>query len=69
MVQLMPVHPNPHHLLPHLNPDVVLSVWYQLTQVVLEKKPLWVSYYLNTALMVTNTTDTFRDSAAVGSNR
>ena len=39
MVQLVPLHPpNPHHLLPHLNPD-----WFYLsgtgTQVVLEKRP------------------------------
>ena len=27
--------PEPHHFLPHLNPD-----WYGLTQVVLEKRPL-----------------------------
>jgi len=25
MVQLMPLHPTPHHLLPHLNPD-----WFYL---------------------------------------
>jgi len=25
MVQLMPLHPKPHHLLPHLNPD-----WFYL---------------------------------------
>ena len=35
MVQLMPPHPKPHQLLPHLNP-----FWYRLTQVVLEKRPL-----------------------------
>jgi len=26
MVQLMPLHPKPHHLLPHLNPD-----WFYLS--------------------------------------
>jgi len=28
---------NPHHLLPHLNPDCLLPFWYWLTQVVMEK--------------------------------
>jgi len=33
--------PKPHHLLPHLNPDRSdLSFRYQLTQVVLDKRPL-----------------------------
>ena len=34
--------PKPHHLLPHLNPDwfYLSPFWYQLTQVVLEKRPL-----------------------------
>jgi len=32
--------PKPHHLLPHLNPDWFYLFWYQLTQVVLEKRPL-----------------------------
>ena len=30
----------PHHRLPHLNPDWFLPFWYQLTQVVLENRPL-----------------------------
>jgi len=35
-------YPKTHHLLPHLNPDQFYPVpfWYQLTQVVLEKRPL-----------------------------
>ena len=32
--------PKPHHLLPHLNPDWFLSFWYQLTEVVLQKRLL-----------------------------
>jgi len=32
--------PKPHHLLPHLNPEWFLPFWYQLTQVVLVKRPL-----------------------------
>ena len=33
--------PQPHHLLSHFNPDwLVLSFWYQLTQVVLKRRPL-----------------------------
>jgi len=40
MVQLMPMHPKPHDLLLHLNPD-----WFHLsgtgfTQVILENRPL-----------------------------
>ena len=31
--------PKPHHLLPHLNPDRFLSFWYQVSQVVVEKRP------------------------------
>jgi len=38
MVQLMPL--PPHHLLLHENPQLVLSFWHRLTQVVLEKRPL-----------------------------
>jgi len=35
----LPLHPKPHHLLPHLNQDwIYLSD--SLTQVVLEKRPL-----------------------------
>jgi len=40
MVQLMPLHPQPHNFFPHLNPDWFLPFWYRLTQVVLEKRPL-----------------------------
>ena len=41
MIQLMPLlSPNPHHLLPHLNPGWFLPFWYQLTQVVQEKRLL-----------------------------
>jgi len=41
MFQLMPLpSQNPHHLLPHLNPDWFLSFWYWLTQVVREKSHL-----------------------------
>ena len=32
--------PKPHHLLPHLNPTVVLPFWYRFTQVVLVNRPL-----------------------------
>ena len=32
--------PKPHNLLPHLNPDWFLPFWYQLTQVILKKRPL-----------------------------
>ena len=39
MVQLMPLHPKPHHLLPRLNPTWFLPFWYRLTQDVLEKRP------------------------------
>ena len=38
-VQLVAHIPEPHYLLPHLN-RLVLPFWYQLTQVVLEKRPL-----------------------------
>jgi len=40
MVQLMPKHPKPHHLLPRLNPDRFLPFWYRLIQAALEKRPL-----------------------------
>ena len=40
MVQLMPLHPKTHNLLLHLNPDWFLPFWYQLTQVVQEKRQL-----------------------------
>jgi len=40
MAQLIPLHPKPRHLLPHLNPHWVLPFWYRLTHVVLGKKPL-----------------------------
>ena len=33
-------HYHPHHLLPHLNPDWFYPIWYRLTQVVQESRPL-----------------------------
>ena len=32
--------PEPHRLLPNLNPDWFYLFWYQLTQVVPEKRPI-----------------------------
>jgi len=40
MVQLMPLHPNIPSSLASFKPRLVLPFWYQLTQVVLEKRPL-----------------------------
>ena len=46
MIQLMPLHPKPRHLLPRLNPDffylscICLPFLYLLTQVVRVKRPL-----------------------------
>jgi len=34
----MPLHPKLCHLLPYLNPDLVLPFWCWLTQVVQEKE-------------------------------
>jgi len=36
----MPLHPKPCHLLPYINPDLVLPFWCWLTQVVQEKEAL-----------------------------
>ena len=40
VVSLFHCIPKPHHLLSHLNMYWLLSCWYRLTQVVLEKRPL-----------------------------
>jgi len=40
MVQLMPLHPNTPSSLALFKSRLVLSFWYRLTQVVLEKWPL-----------------------------
>ena len=44
MVHLMPLHPKTSSSLASFNARLVLPFWYQLTQVVLEKRPLnWCS--------------------------
>jgi len=44
MVHLMPLHPKTPSSLASFNARLVLPFWYQLTQVVLEKRPLnWCS--------------------------
>jgi len=40
MVQLMPLHPKSPSFLASFKARLVLSFWYRLTQVVLEKRPL-----------------------------
>jgi len=40
MVQLMPLHPQTPSSLDSLKSRLVLPFWFQLTQVVLEKRPL-----------------------------
>jgi len=40
MVQLMPLHPKSPSSLASFKSRLVLPFWYQLTQVVLEKRPL-----------------------------
>ena len=40
MVQLMPLHPKTTSSLASFKSRLVLPFWYQLTQVVLEKRPL-----------------------------
>jgi len=40
MVQLMPLHPKTSPSLASFISRLVLNFWYQLTQVVLEKRPL-----------------------------
>jgi len=40
MVQLMPLHPKTPSSLASFKSRLVLPFWYQLTQVVLEKRPL-----------------------------
>jgi len=40
MVQLMPLHPETPSTLASIKSRLVLPFWYQLTQVVLKKRPL-----------------------------
>ena len=69
MVQLMPLHPQTPSSLASFKSRMVLSFWYRLTQVVLEKRPLnWCSVVVVVVVLIVVGTVSFACYCAVCSD-